>query len=486
MDSRPNILLICTDQQRYDTIGTYPGSAAITPNLVELAEHGVVFDHAYAPSPMCAPSRASMLTGEYPSSHGLWANGVTLPRGRSLVSRELADAGYRTGLVGKLHLAAAHQGMTEERVDDGFEVFKWAHDPFHGSPENAYHAWLREKHPEQWAAAQQDILTPDATGFKHANTRFDEMPTEAHYSTWVTEEVVDFIEEEDDRPFFVIANYFDPHHPFAAPDEYLEMYPPGSVAPPVGGREELASKPPRQTDASDSSYVGHGPSYVDFTPEQLDEIRRIYYAMVTLVDDGVGRIMEAVRARAGGRDTLVVFVSDHGEMLGDHALLLKGPMLYDVAVRVPLIVSMPGRLPEGTRENGFVSVQDLATTFRVAAGLEPYQRDQGIDLLAVGNGEAPARKYAWCEYRNSGYPYQPPAHTTMLRRHDFKIVVWHGDPDEGWPTTGELYDMVNDPDELVNLWDDPAYRETRLELMQAVADLQMKHEDRHAERVAPW
>lgn len=486
MDARPNILLICTDQQRFDAIGTHPGSPAITPNLERLAQRGVVFDHCYAPSPVCAPSRASMLSGEYPSSHGLWANGVTLPDGRSVVTRELADAGYRTGLIGKLHLAAAFQGTTEERVDDGFEVFKWAHDPFHGSPENAYHAWLRERHPKHWEQAQQDVLTPDATDFKHANTRFDEMPTEAHYSTWVTEEVADFIGTDDDRPFFVIANYFDPHHPFAAPDEYLAMYPAGSVHPPVGGREELASKPPRQTDASDSSYVGHGPSFVDFTPEQLDEIRRAYFAMVTLIDDGVGRLVSAVDERDDDRPTLVAFVSDHGEMLGDHALLLKGPMMYDAAVRVPLIAALPGVLPEGERVESFVSVLDLATTFRRAAGLAPAERDQGIDLVAVGRKEEPGRTYAWSEYRDSGYPYDPPANTTMYRRHDFKLVVWHGDPGADRTATGELYDMVGDPDELVNLWDDPAYREVKSELYQELADVQMEHEDRRQVRVAPW
>lgn len=486
MGSRPNILVICTDQHRFDTIGTHPGSAAITPNLVALAERGAVFEYCYAPSPVCAPTRASMLTGEYPSSHGLWANGVTLPPDRSLVSRELADAGYRCGLVGKFHLGSAYQGRTERRLDDGFETFVWAHDPFHGAPDNAYHSWLRERHPDLWAAAQDDVVTPDVENFTHPVTRFDEMPTEASYTTWVTEEVEAFLRSDDDRPFFVLANYFAPHHPFAAPPEYRDLYPPGSVPPPVGSREELASKPPRQTDASDSSYLGHGPSFLDFTADELDELRRTYYAMVSQIDDGVGRLLATLRERDLERETMVIFVSDHGEMLGDHALLLKGPMMYDPAVRVPLIVSLPGVVPEGHRENGFVSVHDLAATIREAADLKPYHRDQGLDLVAVARREAPARRYAWCEYRNSGYPYDPPAHTTMYRRHDAKVVVWHGDPDSGRPATGELYDLVDDPDELVNRWDDPAYRDLRLELCAAVSDLQVKHEDRHAERVAPW
>ncbi len=486
MASRPNVLLICTDQHRFDAISAHPGSPAITPNLAALADDGIVFDHCYTPSPMCAPTRASLLTGELPSSHGLWANGVTLPEGRSMVSKELADAGYRTGLVGKLHLSAAFQGATEERVDDGFDVFRWAHDPFHGSRDNAYHSWLREKHPAQWEAAQADVVTPDLTGFKHVNTRFDEMPTEAHYSTWVTEEVNEFLTDDDERPFFLVANFFDPHHPFAAPKEYLDMYPPGSVPPPAGGREELASKPARQTDASDSSYVGHGPSFVDYTPEEIDEIRRTYYASITLIDDCIGRIMATLSERDDARDTLVIFTSDHGEMLGDHALLLKGPMLYDGAVRVPMIVAASGLGPAGARVDGFVGSHDVATTIRRAAGLAPVSRDQGRDLLAVARGEEEARPYAWCEYRNSGYEYDPPANTTMLRRHDYKIIVWHGDPDENRAATGELYDMAADPHELSNLWADPAYQDIRLELYEQLCDLQMNHEDRHAPRVAPW
>ncbi len=486
MDNRPNILLICTDQQRYDAIGVHPGSPAVTPNLDRLAEEGVVFDHCYAPSPICSPSRASMLTGEYPSSHGLHANGVTLPADRSLVSRELADAGYRCGLVGKLHLAAAFQGTTEKRLDDGFEWFEWAHDPFHGSPENAYHRWLRENHPEEWAAARADVVTPDEENFQHANTRFDEMPTHAHYSTWVTERTCAFLDEQDERPYFAVANYFDPHHPFAAPEEYRDRYPAGSIPPPVGGRDELASKPARLTDASDSSYVGHGPSYVDFTAEELDELRRTYYAMVSLVDDGVGRILEAVANRTDRRGTLVIFTSDHGEMLGDHALLLKGPMMYDEAVRVPMIMSWAGHLPEGARSEEFIGLHDLATTFRAVADLPSYERDQGQDLVEVAKGAAKGRAYAWCEYRNAGYPYDPPAHTTMLRTREHKMIVWHGDPDEGREATGELYDLVADPDELVNLWDDPGSAPIRMRLYEQLSDVQVRHEDRHFERVAPW
>jgi len=485
--TRPNILLLCTDQHRYDVISTHPGSAARTPNLQRLGDAGAVFDGCYAPSPVCAPTRASMLTGRYPSQHGLWSNGVTLPERASLVSRELADAGYRCGLVGKLHLAAAYQGTTEQRVADGFEDFRWAHDPFHGSPENAYHRWLRERHPGLWERAVGDVVTPEVTNFTHADTAFDAMPTEAHYSTWVTEETEEFLRRTaaDDRPFFLMANFFDPHHPFVAPQEYLERYPPGSVPPPVGGPAELDGKPDVQRDASRSSYVGHGPSYPDFDEHGIDAIRRTYHAMVSLVDDCVGRILATLDAAGLTDDTLVIFTSDHGEMLGDHALLLKGPMMYEPAIRVPMIVRWPGQVPQGTRvADGFVGVHDVAATVRRAAGLAAD--GPGLDLVDVARGGTAPRDHALAQYRDAGYPYQPEVLTTMLRSGPYKIVVWHGAPATARTRQGELYDLATDPDELTNLWDAPGYAEVKARLLAELADVQVSLEDRGAPRVHPW
>ena len=135
----------------------------------------------------------------------------------------------------------------------------------------------------------------------------------------------------------MVANFFDPHHPFVAPDEYLARFPAWSVPPPVGGPEELASKPAFQTESSGCSYAGHGPAFTDFDADGIDEIRRTYQAMVTLADECIGTIM-AVLDQPRLRDTLVIFTSDHGELLGDHAMLLKGPMMYDIAVRVLMIL----------------------------------------------------------------------------------------------------------------------------------------------------
>jgi arylsulfatase len=484
----PNVLLICTDQHRYDVISTHPGSLAQTPHLQRLADDGVVFDACYSPSPICSPSRASLLTGQYPSTHGLWANGVTLPDDSELVSAQLAEHGYRCGLVGKLHLSPAFQGTTERRLNDGFEVFRWAHDPFHGSPENAYHKWLRKNFPDLWERASGDAFTAETENFTHADTAFDSMPTAAHYSTWVTEEVEEFLEGvvEDDRSFFLMANFYDPHHPFVAPAEYLAMYPPGSVSAPVGGSSELATKPAFQSEASRSSYNGHGPAYADFDAAGIDQIRRTYYAMVSLVDDCTGRILDLLDSRGLAENTLVIFTSDHGEMLGDHAMLLKGAMMYDSAVRVPMIARWPGSIPAGCRVDGFVGLHDIAHTVRVAAGLPESPRDQGMDLVAVSRGEVSPRPFALSQYRDSGYSYDPQVFTTMFRSGAHKIVVWHGDPATHRERTGELYDLVEDPDELTNRWDDAAWAPVKARLLAELVDAVVALEDRSAVRTHPW
>ncbi len=175
--------------------------------------------------------------------------------------------------------------------------------------------------------------------------------------------------------------------------------PPGVIREPLGSRHELATKPPFQLESSDSSYVGHGPSFVDFDADGINEIRRTYYAMVSLVDDCGGRVLNELDRRGKADNTLVLFTSDHGEMLGDHAMLLKGPMMYDTAVRVPLIVRWPAQVPAGARVGGLVGVHDVARTVRPATGLRRRPRTRGWtsspsravkDRLATGRSPSTA------------------------------------------------------------------------------------------------
>jgi arylsulfatase len=474
---RPNVLLICTDQQRFDMIGAAGNPAVSTPHLDRLAEQGVVFENCYVQNPVCAPSRASLMTGQYVSAHGLHANGVDLAPDKELFTKRLADAGYDCGLVGKLHLGSAFAGRTEPRLDDGFRVFRWAHDPYPGSSENAYHRWLRARHPDLYASALED------------RRKFDTMPTEAHYSRWIGDETIDFLrtDREKDKPFFFVANFFDPHHGFGAPEEYLRRYDDVDLPPLVTRDRELDDKPPIQTEASRESYGGHARGFTSYDEEELHDVRQAYYAMVSLVDDEVGRILGALEDEGLARSTIVVFTSDHGEMLGDHQLMLKGPFMYECAVRVPLVVRWPGVAAPGARRDELVQWVDLAPTVLQAAGAGVPAAVQGESLEPLIRGADPAwRDWALCQYRDSGHPYDPAVHVTMLRHDRWKLVVHHGAPASGRPRTGELYDLEADPDELTNLWHDDGARQVRADLQEKLVDVLVAAEDRSAARPAPW
>lgn len=492
---RPNILLICTDQQRFDALGCYGNPHIATPVLDAFATQGALFENCYPASPMCAPSRASLMTGLYPRNHGLWANGVRLPAHRPMMSRALADAGYDCGLVGKFHLAAAAEGRTEERGDDGFRVFEWAHDPAHTSPQNHYHRWLVDRHPDVWAeytAGLSHATWDTEKGNKARGALFlDTVDSEAHYSTWVAERTVDFItdpERPDDQPFFAIANFFDPHHPFGAPKEFRDRYDPDALPRPIGSVDELSGKPGPQLGYSESSYGGTAPGFQDYSAEEIQGIIADYYAMVSLVDDRVGRILAALEASGRASDTLVIFTSDHGEMLGDHAMVLKGPMMYECAVKVPLLVRWPGRVPEGVRCPGLVSWLDLTSTVLAAGGMTgALPAAQGADLVPLARGEVDRlRDWALVEYRDSNFPADPPIHTTMLRHGDIKLVLWHGAPSTDRALEGELYDLSADPGELTNLWHDPAHAALRARMVEKLADVLVATEDRSPERTAAW
>lgn len=477
--NQPNILLICTDQQRFDAVGAYGNPHIKTPNLDRLAAQGVVFENCYVQNPVCAPSRASLMTGRYVSSHGLHANGVDISPDEELFSRRLADAGYDCGLVGKFHLGACQHGRSEPRQDDGFRVFRWAHDPYRGSSENAYHRWLKARHPGLYEEACRG----------DGEYNWDTMPTEAHYSHWIGEETIDFLRSSrrQGEPFFFVANFFDPHHGFGAPGEYMARYDPESLPRPVTRDGELESKPPIFTDASKESYGGHARGYAEYTEAELMQTRAAYYAMVSLVDDEVGRILDALDESGLADDTIVVFTSDHGEMLGDHQLMLKGPFMYDCAVRVPLIIRWPGTAEPGSRRSELVQWIDLAPTFLEAAGLDVPAQYQGAGLarLIAGDG-AGWRDWALCQYRDSGHSYNPPVYVTMLRHDRWKLVVHHGPPASARERTGELYDLAADPDELTNLWHDAAHRDTRTELQELLIDVTVATEDRSRARLSHW
>lgn len=455
-DTRPNILWICTDQQRFDTIRSLGNPHVHTPNLDRLAADGMAFTRAYCTSPICTPSRASFLTGRYPrTTRARWNGNSEFPADEVLITRLLADAGYDCGLVGKLHLAGA-QGRTEPRVDDGYRLFEWDHHPMPDWPDSGYQRWLAEK-GESWERHYH--LPPP--GERHA---YAGMPAALHQTTWCADKCIEFLSERRAGPWLMSVNPFDPHHPFDPPAEYLERYDPDSLPLPTYREGELANKPWLQELDHKGGYHGYGLSIRRLTPRQQRECIAAYYAMVELIDDQVGRILAALDATGQRNNTLVIFMSDHGEMLGDHGIYWKGCYFYEPLVRVPLILRWPGRVPAGRRSDALVELHDLAPFVLEAAGLPVPQRMQAKSIAPLLAGAQHHREHVLCEYYRCLGGAPAGANGTMLCDGRFKVCVIHGSE------PGELYDLENDPYEFENLWDSPAHAGLKLEMLKRCFD----------------
>ena len=482
---RPNILWYCTDQQRSDTIAALGNSHIKTPVLDRLVSSGVSFTRAYSQSPICTPSRASFLTGRYPGAHHVHRNGNDyFPQSERLVTRILADSGYDCGLAGKLHLSRA-QGRVEVRPDDGYRVFHWSHHPEPDWPVgHDYDSWLRETHqidPKELFASYRD--KPYG------------VPEEYHQTTWVTEMALRFLNEPRSGPWMLSLNPFDPHPPFNAPQSYATHYDPRSLPPPVfGPKDEEHQK--RFVDIDQQSRVaidpnhpsGDEPPHVDYPIRDLASepplsydpgmVKASYYGMIELIDTQFGRILDALDERGELDNTIVVFTSDHGELLGDHGLIHKGCRFYESLVHVPLIISWPDSWQRGLRAEGLVELVDIAPTLLDAVGIEKPQEMQGVHLTPVLSGNAaPAeiKKHVISEYWDaivSPDGHQDHSHASMYFDGRYKHIVYHGH------SVGELYDLEADPNEIDDLWNSASHEKIRARLMH-------EHLDAFAESTSP-
>ena len=461
MNQRPNILWICTDQQRWDTIGALGNREIHTPSLDRLCAEGVAFTRAYCQSPVCTPSRASFLTGLYPSATHANRNGIEhFPASERvrLIPQRLAEVGYDCGLVGKLHLASPWRGE-EPRVADGYRFWRYSHSPLRlQEGKNQYHTWLHEH-----GMTLDEIFE---AGAADACARYrSTCPLELHQSTWCAEMAIEFMREKRAAPWLLSVNPFDPHPPFDAPEACRRRYPPGALPPPLFRESDL-----RNQERLHAAFFQQEPRRPD---AQEQENKAAYYGMIELLDQQVGRMLAALEATGQRDNTIVVFMSDHGEMLGDHGLTLKGCRFYEGLTRVPLIISWPGKFAAGRRSDALVELADLAPTLAELAGLAPSWT-HGKSLAPMLAGLAPTKRhrdFVRCEYYDALNPFAPdapekhtPAWGTMICDGRFKLSVYHG---LEW---GELYDLNSDPREFENLWEDPASRLVKERLLKQSFD----------------
>ncbi len=377
MEELPNIVLVTGDHLRWDHVAANGNEAIITPNMDHLVRNGVTFRSHFTVGVACAPNRASLMTGRYPNAHGVISNGIKMPSDERTLTHVLRDAGYYTGKMGKLHFwPHKDRNHREPHPPYGFHQMRISDEP--GPYDDAYGRWLWAQGKEVREQARVN-MPGDRPRFEYYVFEGEDRTTHA---SWVATETITFIEDtlarHPGRPFFVHAGFYAPHPPLNPPASSLEQYR-GRPLPPRRFAADEAEHLPRRLAATMTAFLR--------TPEETwDAYRRHFYAMVTHLDENIGRIVSAVQRAGVGERTLFVITSDHGDYLGDHNLLSKSARPYDGALRIPLILSGPG-VPANVAIDELAEIVDVMPTLLDMLGIEAPKGNQGASLVPVMAGK---------------------------------------------------------------------------------------------------
>jgi len=437
-DPRPNVLLITTDQQRYDTVGLSGAAHARTPRLDALAGQGAFFRNAFCQNPICIPSRACLMTGRYTHQHGvdymepMIDDTPGLPVWELTIQERLQHAGYRTAAFGKIHMMP-ERGFHEQQVTGG-KGARWRKSaglPIGLGPLGRdYAAWLEERHPGAYETIYERRRQRDYS--QYATAVPFPLPLEEYVDYWTAQNTIEFLERDHDRPFFAWCGFCGPHPPCDPPAPYDTMYPEGHVElPPNYGVHEDGS--PRET-----------------SPEQDAVARRFcsyYWALVTLIDDQLGRILDAMRDCGLLRNTLIVFTSDHGEMMFEFGRTGKS-RFYECVIRMPLVVVPPGGLEAGRQVDGLVETFDIAPTVLDYCGAEVPPEMSAASLRPLIEGRGQGKEVILSEFTDA----ERAARGTCVRTERYKYSFWGRGQDE------QFFDLQADPLERRNAVGDPQYR----------------------------
>jgi len=498
------ILFITTDQQRYDSLGCNGGTIARTPVADRLAADGVNFARAMNQNVVCMPARSTMITGQYVRTHGVYANGVPLPADAPSIAEHLNDHGYKTALLGKAHFEPAmdlagkwpENRFARENSTGPHRGFDHVELAMHGPlPLWHYGVWVRSQ-PGDWARGFYQLFKDGSMNGEGGGDTgapqlcINPVPKELYHTDWTAQRAIawlDTLSAEDD--WFCWVSFPDPHHPWDPPaselgrvnwrDLDLPAAHPGSAD---ACRKIMEGRPHHWMeyyDGSHSNLEGGPPTFVPaaMTDDQVREVNAMTHIENELIDEAIGRILASVEARGWGQDTDVIFTTDHGELQGDFGLLFKGPYHCDALMRLPMIWRPA---PSVGFEGGVVVAEpvgqlDLAPTFCAIAGIPIPSWVQGAPLpLAPGSG----RERIITEW-DSQMPSED-LHLRSLYRDGWLATAY--EPGGGYDgSEGELYNLVDDPHQWSNLWDDPSCAALRSDL---VADLYDNMPPAHEPRLA--
>jgi len=428
---RPNILLFFTDQQRADTIGALGNPVIRTPAMDRFCREGVAFDRCFTPSPVCVSARCSLVTGLPPHKTGCCDNGIANPQDVPSFMERLADAGYQTHGVGKMHFHPDSKRMWGFESRDFSEEAAAAMDFREFLKANGYD-YVMDPH----GVRSEMYYIPQPS----------QLPARLHNTTWVADKSIEFLKRRDrKRPFFLWTSFIKPHPPFESPVPWNKLYRTAEMAPPhrPEGFENLLTYWNRVQNRY--KYRDHG-----YDELLVRTIRAAYYACVSFIDYNVGRVLEALGDETD--DTLIVFTSDHGEMLGDYGSFGKRCML-DAAARVPLIARWPGQLPAGLRCGTPASLQDLWRTFLTAGGADdsgPDARDS-VNLVELAS-DSPPRDAVFSQFQQG-------QHAAYLAATATQKYVFSAPDQREW-----FFDASDDPAETRDRAGNPRYNDGLAEL----------------------
>jgi len=505
---RPNILLITSDQQHYSTIGVI-NDRIRTPALDRLCHEGTRFDRAYCPNPTCTPTRASIITGMYPSQHGAWSLGTKLFEDVPTVGGLFQQAGYATSLIGKAHFQplASKPGMESLECQPtlrDLDFWRKFHGPWYGFE----HVEVARNHADESHAGQHYAIWMEENGLTNWKDYFQpwppdpnrkprrhyfesekrnwNLPEKYHYSVWTAERTIVQLDEAvaAGRPFFCWSSFHDPHPPYLVSEPWAGMYDPNDMQPgeltpgehdrnPVHFRMTQEDKPDFRGRFFEDQGIHGGHSHLH-RREELQKDMAAYYGMTSLMDREIGRILDALDRLGIADSTLVVFSSDHGHFLGQHGLIAKCIHHYEDLLRVPWLVRWPGRVPGGGTSDAIQNLVDLAPTFLAAAGLPVPGIMTGVSQLETWCGGARARTWSITENRHT----RQNLHMRTYVNQRYKITVYRRWED------GELFDLQEDPGEVRNLWHDPSAGELKCRLLHEFMQATLACEPTRMPRIA--
>ena len=505
MSTGPNFLFIIADQLRADHLACYGNTIVQTPHIDRLSQRGLRFENGYVASPVCMPNRASIMTGRLPSLHGVRHNGTPLGLDATTFVELLRDAGYRTALIGKSHLQnitdippgrswQAKPGLhvpspelrdavkdrrdspayrieapdswpspAQARIDDAFYGFEHVEiATMHGDLVGGdYLLWARQRCPDldKLRGPHNAESDPRYSAPQAWRTRVPEELYPTHYVAERTEHYLrEHTQHHAGKPFFVQMSFPDPHHPFTPPGKYWNYYEPAEIPVPASfGQGDL---PPlrimREALAQGvANREGQDPFAVN--EREIREIIALTYGMITMIDDAIGRIVTVLEQLHLADNTVLIVTSDHGDFMGDHGIMLKLLLHYQGLIRIPLLVIDPQQKPGNS--SPLCSSLDISATVLQRAGIQAYNGIQGRDLLNP-DSIPPAGLIIEEDSQRATAGFSKPQRVRTWVTPRWRLSVRHG---ENW---GELYDLENDPHEIVNRWSDPDFAKIRSELQE--------------------